>query len=195
MTKKKRALSVVDPEKDGLGFPTIMDREVATKYGAQYVHLAAFAIDIDRIRDEVEQDEGVDQAEIELTWPFAFEVFLTEAWILDELDPASDEHLALLEDAVRSAMARGASDAGQVFGAQLPFAIYDAMKRGALPKTLAYLFDGWKTEPRDLVADLAVLWQKGDEERARLARAASEITLEPPMAPPSKLKLDSWSTP
>ncbi len=186
MTKKKRVLSVVDPEKDGLGLPTIMDREVAAKHGAKYVHLAAFAIDVDRVRDEVETDE------FDPHWPFGFEVFLTEAWILDELDANTEGDLTLLEDATRSVMGRSLSAAGQVFGAQLPFAVYDGVKRGVLPEALSYLFDGWKTEPRELVEDLGALWRQSEAEKVRLARAVIEVSLDPPVAPPSRIILGRW---
>ena len=47
----KRALpQTVAPSK--LNLPTIMDRTLAQKHGAQYVHLVVFAIDIDRVYTE-----------------------------------------------------------------------------------------------------------------------------------------------
>ena len=48
VTKQKR-LNVVRPRDTKLGRATIMDRALAQRYGAPYVHLAAFAIDVDRV--------------------------------------------------------------------------------------------------------------------------------------------------
>ncbi|HEX6243796.1 MAG TPA: hypothetical protein VFZ61_22935, partial [Polyangiales bacterium] len=49
MSKSKRPLRVVGTKESKLGSATIMDRALAQRYGAPYVHLAAFAIDVDRV--------------------------------------------------------------------------------------------------------------------------------------------------
>ncbi len=182
MTKRKLGVA---PQEEGLGLPTIMDPELARAHGVRYVHLAAFAIDVDRIRDEVET-EAMDPE-----WPFGFEVFLTEAWIVEGLDPQAER--TIIEAACVGAMNRSVDTPGQLFGAQLPFAVYDAVARGALPADMRDLFKAWKSPPRDLMDELAPLWGSADAEKRRLARACLEVAIEPPLAPPTVATLESWA--
>jgi len=162
-----------------------MDRELAQKHGVTYVHLAAFAIDVDRVRDEVETEA------LDPMWPFGFEVFLTEAWLVEKLGEGANE--ALLADACAAVMKKSLAHEGQVFGAQLPFAVFDGVARGELPEKLRQLFAIWKHEPRDLLDDLAELWARAEAERPRLARACLEVELDPPLAPPTREKLEAWA--
>ena len=74
--KGKRALPSVAPEQTALGLPTIMDRELAAAHGVTYVHLAVFAIDVDRVYWLEPEHEGL---------PFGWEVFLTEQFLLRHL--------------------------------------------------------------------------------------------------------------
>lgn len=176
MTRRK-SLSVVSGDRpEGLGFETIMDRELAARFGVPYVHLAAFAIDVDRINAEV--DDAPD-------WPLGWEVFLTEAYLLDRFDPAEDEHRELVADACAAAM-----DKREAFGAQLAFAVWDAVERGVFAEELRSLFRQWKRRPRELAAGLADLWQRAGELRPRLARACLEAPVEPPIAPPTRQALE-----
>lgn len=182
----KKKLGVVSAATEGLGLLTIMDRALAQKHGVRYVHLAAFAIDVDRVRDEVETEA------LDPLWPFGFEVFLTEHWLLGHLDAEADE--VLISDVCESVMKMSAAEPGQIFGAELPFAIYDAVVRGALPPDFRRFFRIWKHKPNALVDDLAALWAKSDEERPRLSAASLEVgkTLSPPLAPPTVVTLAAW---
>lgn len=180
----KKSLPTVREEDEGLGLETIMDPALAAEHGISYVHLAVFAIDVDRVRVEVEGEP-----EAESLWPFGFEVFLTEMHLLGLVDPESDTDLAMLEDAVTSVLELSAD--GPVLGAQLPFAVYDAVTRGALPQRLLPLFDVWKKKPDALVADLAPLWERPEVEAADLAEACLAVELEPPLAPPTRDALEA----
>lgn len=171
---RKKHLPSLGPTQEKLGLPTIMDRALAQSHGVPYVHLAVFAIDVDRIRDAV---EGFDDPR-----PFGWEVLLTEAYLLGRFDPARHAHeVLLLEDVVLSIL-DGAPDA---LGSQLVFAVWDALERGELPEELGRAFKGWRTRPKQLVKDLGKLWaEPGIVER--LASAALEVEMEPPIAPPSR---------
>ena len=173
-------LPTVGPEATGLGRPTIMDKALAERHGVPYVHLVVFAIDLDRMREVVEEEGGD-------TWPFGFEVFLTEVHMLGMLDPADEAHLELLEDVVASVL-EGDRDA---LGAFLPFAIHDAVRRGSLPERLASSFVGWKKKPSKLHAAIDALWNSPEVEAADLAMACLELELTPPLAPPVKDALES----
>ena len=149
------------------------------------MHLAAFAIDVDRVRDEVETEA------IDPLWPFGFEVFLTESWLIEELN--LETHALLLAETCSGVMKQSTEEDGQIFGAQLPFAVYDGFARGVLPEDLRRLFGSWKSEPRELVRDLAELWADAEGARKRLAASSLEVPLEPPIAPPTKVKLEHWA--
>lgn len=158
-----------------------MDRALAQRHGTSYVHASVFAIDVDRVRDAREA-RGADDL------PFAWEVFLTEAYLLDRLDPEADPDAhALLEDLVLSAIDRSAEDTGAegVLGSQLPFAVWDAIARGAWPSSLRGAFASWQTRPGSLVGDLAALWDSRDSSVRALARACLDTTISPPLAPPT----------
>ena len=174
---QKKHLPHLAPAKEKLGLPTIMDPVLAQSHGVPYVHLAVFAIDVDRIRDAV---EGFDDPR-----PFGWEVLLTEAHLLRAFDPARHpREVELLEDVVLSIL-DGAPDA---LGAQLVFAIWDAIVRGALPKELERAFRGWKARPKQLVKELATLrGEAGIVER--LATMALEVEIDPPVAPPTRERL------
>lgn len=178
----KRNLPTLSPEKEGLGAPTIMDRELAAKHGAKYVHLTAFAIDVDRVRDEVEQ-EWTDP-----DWPFGWEVLLTERCLLDALDPTDPSDQELIEDMVESARRSAGEHEGEVFGGQLPFAVYDAIARGVWPDSLRGLFAEWKETPDELVEDLAAMWGSAGLIE-RLSAACLTVDLPTPLAPPTRERL------
>ncbi len=163
-----------------------MEPELARVHGVRYVHLAAFAIDVDRVRDEVETEA------LDPRWPFGFEVFLTEVWILESLDAEAER--AILEAACVGVMKRSTEMPGQLFGAQLPFAVYDAVARGALPKELRALFRAWKNPPRELIREIAPLWERADAEKKRLSAACLTVELDPPLAPPTLATLEAWAT-
>ncbi len=158
---------------EGLGRPTIMNRALAAEHGAIYVHLAVFAIDVDRVRDALE--------DLDDPLPFAWEVFLTEAWLVAHVAKDDAAHASMLEDAVLSVI-DGEPDA---LGAQLPFAVWDAIVRGALPASMRAYFSSWKGRPDELVKSLAPLFADEARHRAALAAVCLDAELDPPLAPPT----------
>ena len=150
-----------------------MDRALAGSHGAPYVHLAVFAIDVDRVRERIE--DGADDL------PFGWEVFLTEVYLLAHVQPAEPAGRALLDDVVL-----GIFDGpdGRL-GAQLVFAAWDAVARGAWPTELRRLFSSWRSRPDELVRALAPLWKDEARLTAELARRCLECPIDPPLAPPT----------
>ncbi|MCC6873002.1 MAG: hypothetical protein IT378_01740 [Sandaracinaceae bacterium] len=176
--KKKVSLTKA-PAREGLGLPTIMDRDLATQHGVRYVHLAAFAIDVDRVREAV---EGYGDPR-----PFAWEVFLTERYLLARFDPREDR--ALVEDAVLSIL-DGEPDA---LGAQLAFALWDAIARGRWPSSSKQAFASWKGRPDEMVRDLAPLWRDEAAHARSLAAGCLDVELDPPLAPPTRAALEAMA--
>jgi hypothetical protein len=177
-TAKK--LRVVQPGQQtaGLGHATIMDRTLAAKYGAPYVHLVAFAIDVDRVFAATPEYPPL---------PFGWEVRLTEAVILQSLSPAdNEEHFSLLEDTCLSVLDY---DKGQApLGSQLTFAAYSAVVRGALPRTLQPVFAAWRKPPRELAEEVAEL-AKDPKVIPTFAKHCLDIKLDPELVPPVREQL------
>jgi hypothetical protein len=171
----RRTLPQAPVKAEGLGRPTIMDRALASRHGAAYVHLAVFAIDVDRVRDALE--------DVDDPLPFGWEVFLAEAYLIDRVDPADPEQRAMIEDVLLGILE---GEPGEpVLGSQLPFAAWDAIARGAWPDDLRKPFAGWKARPKQLVAELATLWPDAERHRRELARVCLETPMDPPLAPPT----------
>ncbi len=141
----KRDLPVVEPGAEGLGAETVMSRELARTHGTLYVHFVAFAIDVDRVREALETTP----AELPAGW----EVLLTEEWMLAHLDPGEASQRAILEDTCAHVIEASLASAQDLLGGQIPFAAYDAVKRGAWPSDLASMFAAWRRGPDDLVAE------------------------------------------
>jgi hypothetical protein len=168
-----RRLPQIPTGAERLGRPTIMNRALAAKHGTVYVHLSAFAIDVDRVREAMESpDDGL---------PFGWEVFLTEIYLLERIPIADPLARTIVEDVVLDILERD-GDRGEL-GAQLPFAVWDAVGRGAWPGDLRSLFASWKARPTELVHQLAQLWRDADGSRRALARACLDAGLVPPLAP------------
>lgn len=178
----KRALPRIQEAEAGLGLPTIMDRALAAAHGVRYVHLAVFAIDIDRVY-------WLDPERTDL--PFGWEVFLTEHYLLAHVDPDEAAHRELLEAACADLMEETPGE--PPLGGQLAFAVYDAVQRKKLPDELGRMFTRWRSPPKDLVQSLAKLWSARDENLPRLAKACLEAKLSPPLAPPTKLALEAMA--
>ncbi len=179
----RRPLPQVPVKAEGLGQPTIMDRALAVQHGAPYVHLAVFAIDVDRVRDAIE--------DIDDPLPFAWEVFLTECYLTGRVDPADAAHRAMIDDVVLGIL-EGESGA-PVLGSQLPFAVWDAIERGVWPEELRVAFEGWKARPKQLVSELAPLWPEVERHRRELARFCLDTPMEPPLAPPTLEALEAMT--
>ena len=151
-----------------------MDRTLAAKHGVDYVRLAAFAVDVDRIREAAGDDDPR---------PFGWEIFLTEAYLLAALDPAQPSHVELVEDACLSILdcAPGESP----LGGQLPFAVYDLVRRGRWPQETLAVFRQWKGSMKGLVKDLDPLFENAQENARTLARSCLTAALHPPPAHPT----------
>ncbi len=178
----KKSLPTIEPEAEGLGHPTIMDPALAMQHGVDYVRVAVFAIDVDRVREHVEDDvDGV--------WPFGWEVFLTEVHLLGSVDIEDEAQRAMIEDACAAILEQSGSEL--VFGAQLLFAVYDAIARGQWPAEMKAIFESWRGEPTELVEELAPLWSDPETEASDLAEACLEVALPIPLAPPARTALEA----
>lgn len=187
MTVKR--LPVASQAKTGLGMPTIMDPALAAKYGAPYVQLAAFAIDVDRIYALDEENP---------TLPFGWEVFLTECFLIGRIKPKAGKAQPLLEDACLSILEQEPDQQG--YGSQLLFAVYDATEHGHYPQSLKGLFRSWSGRPRLLQKALTEMWKSPAATMARCAAHCLAETLQPPLSPPShaafsKMVAGSWRLP
>lgn len=174
-----RRLAQIDPKKEGLGRPTVMDRALAQKHGVPYVHLVVFAIDVDRIR------EVVDETEVGDSLPMGWEVFLAERWLDAQPEPLP---APLLEDVVLGIFDLPPSD-DAVFGSQLSFAIWHAMERGLVTREIENAFRAWKQKPKELAAELDRLYADEGATR-RFARLCLDTPIEPPIAPPTREVLE-----
>jgi hypothetical protein len=177
----KKQLRVVRPQEQKLGRPTIMDRALAQRYGAPYVHLAAFAIDVDRVRELDPEDD---------TLPFGWEVWLTERYLEQLFETATRDPAPMIEDACLSVLELPRPRHGEPapFGSQLPFAVYAGVTREKLPDTLAACFRTWKKPPRQLLEALAEADQR-EGLLSQLAQHCLRAPVEPPLVEPVRAAL------
>jgi hypothetical protein len=178
---KKKGLRVAKPGDQKLGRETIMDRALALKHGAPYVHLAAFAIDVDRVH-RLDFDRPKQ--------PFAWEVYLTELRLARFMDEAATDPSTMFEDMCLSVMDLPRPESGSqgVLGAQLPFAIYAGVAHDHLPTSLGGCFHSWKKPPTDLLEELSALAAR-PELAATLAAHCLEAKIEPALAEPVRAAL------
>jgi hypothetical protein len=181
----KRTLPQLAERREGLGRPTIMDRALAARHGVPYVHASVFAIDVDRIRDAL---DGPDD-----TLPFGWEVFLTARYLAWRCDPADDATRSMLEDAVQSVLELPPSEEG-VLGSQLPFAVWMLVARGGWPASVEDWLKAWKKKPKELAKELGPLFAEAEANERTLARAALAVTLDPPIAPPTREALEAMAS-
>ncbi len=182
MAKSKR-LNLISPADSKLGRETIMDRALAQKHGAVYVHAAAFAIDVDRVLELTDDDDR---------FPFGWEVLLTDLYLSELFVLHGQSMEAVLEDTVLSVLElpRPRADGRPALGAQVAFAVYCGVERGALPASLKSCFGVWKKPPLDLAEELSPL--AGDLTlRARLCRHCLEVPLAPPLVQPVREALEA----
>lgn len=182
MTKPR--LPVFEPPKQGLGVPTIMDPALAARHGAPYVHLAAFAIDVDRVRAFLEAQNVDDDL------PFGWEVFLTEAYLLSYFDLDDEAGRLVVEEACLPLLEARERPTEPPLGSQLPFAVYDAVERGAAPSALLEPFRTWGKRAEALVRELGPLWEDPDPHVAALAELCLDVPLDPPVTEPTARALD-----
>lgn len=169
----RKPLKLIDARQVSLGQPTIMDRALAQQHGALYVQLVVFAIDIDRVCQLLGDDDSL---------PLGWEVFVTEACLVSLVDPDNEAHRLVIEDACLDLLV---DQADPRLGSQLPFAIYNAVVRGALPESLRALFHRWKSPSKSLLSDLAELWVARAVALPKLGRMCLDAPLSPPLAPPT----------
>jgi hypothetical protein len=190
-SRARHALPLAKPAATKLNLPTIMDRALAQKHGAAYVHLMAFAIDVDRVYTQgapVDEDALL-EADALLkpeALPFGWEVMLTGAR-LHALDGSDGSVLAMLEDSVHHVLDQVPDEQG--FGSQLVFAVYDAVQRSILPSALEDLFRAWRSRPKQLIRTLDGLW-RDETLLPRLAKHCLGETLDPKLAPPTAAALE-----
>src|SRR5688572_11057192 len=157
-----------------------MDPALAARHGVPYVHLVVFAIDLDRAREGIEFDPAATE------WPFGWEVFLTQRYLLDHLDPVAGR--GLLEDVCLGIVETRSRE--HRLGSQVAFAVYDLVRRGRLPADLGESFRSWRSAPRDLVASLDRLFEEEDARARELATSCLSLPIEPPFAPPTVAALE-----
>jgi hypothetical protein len=162
-----------------LGLPTIMDRALAAEHGTPYVHLAAFAIDVDRVYWlDPERDD----------LPFGWEVFLTECYLLAHFDASTPQARDLIERLINGLMEESPGE--PPLGGQLVFAVFDALARGVLPNELTASFRGWRAAPLDLVDSLAQLFGDAQSALRDLAEYCLDAELTPALSPPTRAALE-----
>lgn len=170
----KKPLRVVQPKDQALGLPTIMNPALAAKHGVPYVRLAAFAIDVDRIREAAgDTDER----------PFGWEVFLTEIYMLENFDPASPRARSIIEDTCLDIIEL--EDGAEVLGSQIPFAVFDAAHRDLWDKSMAEVLSQWRRPSKELFKELSPLFTNGDENVIELAKSCLMFDLDPPLPTPT----------
>jgi hypothetical protein len=172
--RKPRQLKVVAPKDTKLGRPTIMDRALAQRYGAPYVHLAAFAIDVDRVHQGSEHE-----------LPFAWEVFLTELQIRQVMETAHKDPAPMLEEMCLGILELPRPKHGDTaaLGSQLTFAVYTALARGFVATELGHCFSIWRKPPVELVDEMNEL-EKDPAMTARLVDHCLNAELDPPLVTP-----------
>lgn len=149
-----------------------MDRALATRFGVPYVHLAAFAIDVDRVYRVLEDDPDL---------PPGWELFLTREYAKRLVAP---EHEPMI-----GAVVEGIIHSEPALGSQLPFAIHALVRDGAFPD-LARLFERWKKKAPHL--DL-IRSCEGALALATLAARVLDTPIEPPLAPPTREALTAMA--
>jgi len=181
---KRRQLKVVRGSGDQkLGRATIMDRALAQRYGTSYVHLAAFAIDVDRVRERESEE-----------LPFGWEVYLTETQLAHVMETAQRDPVPMLEEMCLGILEQPRPKHGEasVLGGQLPFAIYTGVGRGLLPARLGQCFASWAKPPVDLIADVEAL-SKQEGLLASLVEHCLDADVDPPLIAPVREALIALS--
>lgn len=171
-----KSLRVLPTREESLGRKTVMDRTLAVAHGVPYVHLVAFAIDVDRVR------ERLDESDEELL-PMGWEIFLLEHYMLMMFDGSREDHRLLLEEACLHVLDQPPGESP--LGGQLPFAVYNAVRRGKLPEELFAVFKQWRKKPDEMLTKLDPLWDDANTNAADFAHACLTAELTPPPAPPT----------
>ena len=170
-----RRLPQAAPNAVGLGQATIMDRALAAQYGVTYVHLSAFAIDVDRVFMATD-----DETEL----PFGWEVLLCLAYILRAVDSEAEEGRGLLEESCAHVLSFAPGDAP--LGSLLAFAVYVGARCGRVNAALLSSFSSWKTKGlRQLEAAAREFLVAPDPVLQHCARHCIDTAMTPPVSPPT----------
>lgn len=165
----------------GLGQPTIMDRALAAQFGVSYVHLSAFAIDVDRVFMAT-SDEG--------DLPFAWEVLLCLAYLVGVVDSQDETGRSLLEESCTHVLSFAPGTAP--LGSLLVFAVYAGARAGRLNAELLSVFVAWKAKGlKQLEAAAAAFLQAPTQTLQRMAEHCLSTPLSPPLSPPSVATLQA----
>ena len=179
-TNKRLGLPQVAPAAVGLGRPTIMDRNLAAQYGVPYVHLSVFAIDVDRVFMETEE---------QAPYPFGWEVMLCLGYLLGEFDTKEEQARSLLEDACTHVLSFAPGEAP--LGSQLTFAVYVGARLGVFDPALLAVFHQWKRRPKQLEAAGAAFLEHPTSTLVKYALHCLGTTMSPPLAPPTLIALQA----
>ena len=174
MNRSKRPLPQASPGSVFLGQATIMERALSAQYGVPYVHLAAFAIDVDRVFMETPED-----AELPLGW----EVALCLGYLLGRVDTADESAASMVEETCLHVLSF--APGGAPLGSELAFAVYCGVEQGVLPASLRGVFHSWKSKPRQLARAVSTLFAHAEPSLAKFAQHCLAITLPAPLAPPT----------
>lgn len=160
-----------------------MDPGLALSYGVPYVHLAAFAIDVDRVRDAIEEDERPEM----LALPMAWEVFLTALHLDARFDPEEDPDRTLLEELCQSLLEEGSDEPR--LGQQIGFAIHELMAREFWPPHWRPLFRRWKQQ--GAIPELDPCWEDLRTWAGKLSQLCLDFPLDPPMLDSTREALEA----
>lgn len=177
MVKPKQSLPQVSDAKLGLGQATIMERDLAAQHGVQYVHLAAFAIDVDRAYIASDGDDGLSPL------PLGWEVLLLLAYVLARFRVDSEHDQLILED-VASRLVSG-NHSEPCLGACLAFALHEGTDRGWLDANLKPIFRRWGSRSKQLKKSLDAQLQDPSRALIKAAKHCLETGITPPLSPPT----------
>ncbi len=177
----------LQPVREGIGTPTVMEPALADRFGVPYVHAVVYAIDTDRVRAHVDDHEPR-SGEEGGPWPFGWEVFLTGHRLAGLLDAERDHELL-------EAMVGSAIEAGHALGSQLALSAFDLVERGEWPSAGRAWFARWRRQdPVKLSRSLDAFWADRAGWAERLAARCLACPLDPAAAPPTRSAWAASST-
>ena len=124
--------------------------------------------------------------------PFAWEVFVTECYLLARVDPSIEAEHALIAHTCVTLLEQEPDEQG--YGSQLLFAVHDAIARGFFPADLNALFRAWRKRPKQLHKALHALWSNAARELANCADYCLSLPLDP-RSPPRRAKRSNKCAP
>ena len=142
-----------------------MDPALAQRYGPPYVHLAAVAIDLDRIAHALTETQEC----------YGAEVYLTALYLKRHFSPEITRDCALIEDTCLSVMERE----GEIMGGQLPFSVHALVKAGSWENAWPVIFSAWKN-PRQLMDRYSEFWND-DAAAGQMAKRFLDCAVSPPI--------------